>query len=66
LTENFTRYLDELLTHVFEGASEAERDDLMAAAITERTPFFDEVMDLNRMLSTAMTKRMAKIVTQIN
>jgi hypothetical protein len=33
LTENFTRYLDELLTHVFEGASEAERDDLMAVAI---------------------------------
>ena len=47
LTENFTRYLDELLTHVFEGASEAERDDLMAAAITEKDDFFTEVMKLN-------------------
>ena len=66
MTDNFTRYLDELLQHVFEGASEAERDDLMAAAINERTDFFDSVMDLNTKLSSAMTKQMAKIVAQIN
>ena len=52
LTENFTRYLDELLTHVFEGASEAERDDLMAVAISNKDPFFSSVMDMNRQLST--------------
>jgi hypothetical protein len=33
LRDNFTGYLDELLTHVFAGASEAERDDLMAEAV---------------------------------
>lgn len=47
LTDNFTRYLDELLSHVFEGASEAERDDLMYAAILTKDSFFDDVMKLN-------------------
>ena len=66
MTDNFTRYLDELLSHVFEGASEAERDDLMAEAIRQKADFLEEVMDLNRQLSTAMTRKMARIVNQIN
>ena len=66
MTDNFTRYLDELLSHVFEGASEAERDDLMAVAIRDKDSFLEEVMNLNSQLSRAMTRKMAKIVNQIN
>ena len=68
MTENYTRYLDELLSHVFEGASEAERDDLIAAALdgTMREDFLADVMELNTELMQAMTRKMADIVQDIN
>ena len=49
LFENFTRYLYELFEHVLSGASEAEIDSLVAAAINpdKKGPFFAEVLDLN-------------------
>lgn len=70
LTDNFTRYFEELLAHILQGASEAERDVLIAEAINQRDnnePFFlDQVADLNTKLSNAMTRKMAQVIKHIN
>ena len=43
LNENFYGYLDELLSHVYSGASGAEKDDLIATAIGQKDGFVTTV-----------------------
>lgn len=75
MKDNYARYLNELLSHVFEGASEAERDDLIGAALyiapmsgdaSLKDIFLEDVMDLNTQLVDAMTRKMAQVVKHIN
>ena len=51
--------MDELLSHVYSGASGAEKDDLIATALSSKDDFISDVQDLNNSLSDAMTKAMA-------
>jgi len=63
LTDNYTRYLNELLAHIFEGSTEDDRDDLIATALKVdlKDAFLAEVVDLNGQLLTQMTKKMAEV-----
>ena len=63
LTDNYTRYLNELLGHIFEGATEDDRDDLIATALKAdlKDAFLADVVDLNGQLLAQMTKKMAKV-----
>jgi hypothetical protein len=65
LTQNFTRYLNELLAHALEDQSEAERDELVATALGDKSSFLGDVMHLNTELMEAMTKKMAEIVKHL-
>ena len=49
LEDNYTRYLNELLEHIFEGSAEADRDVLIATALKPRlqNAFLDEVLRFN-------------------
>jgi hypothetical protein len=58
LTDNFYGYLDELLSHVYSGASGAEKDDLIAKALDTRNDFLADVLSLNDSLEKNMTKKM--------
>ena len=58
--------MDELLSHVYAGASGAEKDDLIAAALNSKATFIADVLDLNESLESAMTRTMAGFVTDIN
>ena len=58
--------MDELLSHVYAGASGAEKDDLIAAALASKASFIADVLSLNESLESAMTKTMAGFVTDIN
>ena len=55
--------MDELLSHVYAGASGAEKDDLIAAALANKASFIADVLSLNESLESAMTKTMASFVT---
>ena len=55
--------MDELLSHVYAGASGAEKDDLIAAALANKASFIADVLSLNESLESAMTKTMAGFVT---
>ena len=63
LTVNYTRYLNELLAHIFEGSTEEDRDDLIATAlkVNLKDAFLADVIDLNSQLMTQMTKKMAEV-----
>ena len=50
--------MDDLLSHVYSGASGAEKDDLIAKALETKDDFLMDVMDLNDSLEKAMTKKM--------
>ena len=58
--------MDELLSHVYAGASGAEKDDLIAAALNSKATFIADVLSLNESLESAMTRAMAGYVTEIN
>ena len=58
--------MDELLSHVYAGASGAEKDDLIAAALANKASFIADVLSLNESLESAMTRAMAGYVTDIN
>ena len=58
--------MDELLSHVYAGASGAEKDDLIAAALSNKASFIADVLSLNESLESAMTRTMAGFVTDIN
>jgi len=68
LTENYTRYLNELLEHIFEGSAEADRDVLIATALKPKlqNAFLGEVLSLNNELSEAMAKKKAIIKKLVN
>jgi hypothetical protein len=68
LTENYTRYLNELLAHIFEGSAEADRDTLIATALKPflHDAFLADVLRLNTELMEAMTKKMAAISASVN
>ena len=50
--------MDELLSHVYSGASGAEKDDLIAKALETKDQFLADVLDLNESLEKHMTKKM--------
>ena len=66
LTNNFYGYLDELLSHVYSGASGAEKDDLIATALDSKDAFLADVMSLNESLEKSMTKKMMNFNTIIS
>jgi phage gp36-like protein len=68
LTENYTRYLNELLEHIFEGSAEADRDVLIARALDPdvQKDFLDEVLRFNKELMEAMAKKLAIIKKELN
>ena len=60
LSENFTRYMQELLEHAYHGHTQEERDDLVAYALlgsgdpTPMTVLLGDVSKLNSQLVNAM------------
>ena len=50
--------MDELLSHVYSGASGAEKDDLIAKALDTRGDFLADVLSLNDSLEKNMSKKM--------
>jgi hypothetical protein len=63
LTDNYARYLQELLAHILDGATPAEQDYLLATALDPEVkgPFLTDVMQLNMSLSDAMTRKLKEI-----
>ena len=68
LTNNYARYLQELLAHILDGSSEEDREYLLATALDPdtKTPFLSEVLDLNNSLQSAMTKKLKSVKDDIN
>jgi hypothetical protein len=68
LTNNYARYLQELLAHILDGSSEEDREYLLATALDPdtKTPFLSEVLDLNNSLVSAMTKKLKTVKDDIN
>jgi hypothetical protein len=68
LTNNYARYLQELLAHILDGSSEEDREYLLATALDPdtKTPCFSEVFDLNDSLQSAMTKKLKSVKDEIN
>jgi len=71
LTNNFTRYLTELLSHVLtDAASEDDRDFILATAIdtnkNTKTKFLASVQRVNDQMMHAMNKKLKDIKDQIS
>jgi len=60
LTQNYARYLQELLAHILEGSDMADRDYLLSTALDSdiKNPFLSEVLILNNGLQKAMSKKL--------
>ena len=67
LTNNYARYLQELLEHILEGSTMEDREYLLATALDPdtKTPFLSEVLDLNNQLQSAMTKKLKSVKDDI-
>ena len=68
LTNNYTRYLQELLDHILDGSTPDDRDFILATALDPdtKTPFLSDVLDLNNSLQSAMTKKLKDVKDDIN
>ena len=66
LSENFYGYLDELLSHIYAGASGAEKDDLIATALAGKDDFIADITALDTSLTESMTKALNDFKTAIN
>ena len=58
---NFTVYLNELISEAFENIDEDTRNDLLATAVLKKGAFIDAVNDLNTGLFNRMMKKKAAI-----